>query len=703
MELINIDTRTAGQPENERLFLPDKELLLPPFFRQQVPVDSLNAAKRVCQEEIINRINYCHFNRESVLISLKHPRYNETVLFKALPEPCSKETLTCSWAGEAAIRPESYILEWLIIRDGQSIILVPAEIREMTKKSVCLQITDKGYVFGQRRLKRYTGKNIEAEFTQKGLMARGCLVDFNPEGIRVRVRPDAASSLNWLNPDEKVSITLFKGNEVAISCTGDIYRQSESCLGREIVLKPDLDTLSRFPQKKIRPGRHQLVPSPTVCFEHPLSGSKYQRQVFDISYSGLSVNEPIDDQLLIPGLIIPELTINFAGILKLKCKAQVVCRFQVDDRTMRQGLVFLDMDVPTYNRLTQLISNTQDENNYISTEVDMDALWEFFFETGFIYPKKYKQVESYTDQFKEVYRKLYQESPEISIHYTYQKDGKMYAHLSMLRAYEKAWMLHHHAAKPLSGKRTGFIVLKQMINYVNGIYHLPTPAMEYVFCYFRPDNGFPDMVYGEFAREYNDYRGCSLDLFAYMPFKMSPSPALPGDWALRESSVQDLWELELFYRSHSDAASSGLQGGLMIDAFGLRHDNAGSPLKKLYAKNGFARDWRTFSLLHEGSLKAVFVVNQANLGINLSELLNSVSVIVIEGQGLTWDILSRAINEFAGCYEIDSVPVMIYPFDYAQENNVPFEKQYYLWIFNLHRASQDYLQHLQKRFRLTFG
>jgi hypothetical protein len=77
----------------------------------------------------------------------------------------------------------------------------------------------------------------------------------------------------------------------------------------------------------------------------------------------------------------------------------------------------------------------------------------------------------------------------------------------MLKVYERAWMLHHHAAR-ITGRRTGIGILKLMVNYVNGIYRLPTPGMHYVMCYFRPDNHFPEMVYGKFALLHNDPRGC---------------------------------------------------------------------------------------------------------------------------------------------------------------------------------------------------
>jgi hypothetical protein len=690
-----------SESEDRSIHLPE-DVQLPSLFKQHIPPDALSSSKKVTVDEIINRLNLCHFSHAHVFISMKHPRYKENILLKASPEPCLDHNVTCNWETGVSISPETYVFEWLIINDGQAIILVPAELKQMDEKAAYLSLPDKGYVFEQRDKRRYPGKNTEAEVTQQGFTARGTLVDFTPEGLKIRIRPEISSPLNWLNPNEEVSITLFKGNETILPSFGSIIRQDDGFSGQEIVLRPDLVTLRRFRPKKVRPERQRLVPSPKISFQHPLAGRGCQRSVFDISYSGLAIDEPADDQLLMPGLIIPELTIIFAGILKLTCKAQVIYRRVMEDKTVRCGLAFLDMNVPTYNQLTQLISNTRDENVFISNQVDLDALWEFLFETGFIYPKKYKLVNSYVDQFKEVYRKLYQETPEIALHYTYEKNGRLHAHVSLLRAYDRAWMIHHHAARALSGRRTGFSVLVQMINYVNGIYQLPTPCMDYVFCYFRPDNGFPDLVYGDFARDYNTPRNCSLDLYAYMPFRMSPTSSLPDNWTLSGSSSQDLWELELFYRNHSASVAPSGEPGLFVEGLGLRNEPDGM-LKNLFSKLGFVRNWHTFSLLKEGRLKAIFLINQADLGINLSELLNSISVIVIEPHDLSWEILSKAINKFSNSFQMGTIPVMIYPFEYAVENNIPFERQYFLWVFNLQRASADYLDYLHKRFRLHFG
>ncbi|MBP1748941.1 MAG: type pilus assembly PilZ [Deltaproteobacteria bacterium] len=680
----------------------EKDVSAPLCFKQNIARDFFENAKKVDIEKIVNDLNYIHFRGDNILVSLKHPEHRGSILLDARPEPCLDSNLICLWQTDVRnIKLESCTLEWLFVNDGDSFMLVPCEMTEINEKFISVRITDKGFLLERRKVKRHPGNQVEVELIQNAFVARGVLLDFNAKGFRVRVEPDPSCSFNWLHPENYCRVNLMNGTRMILTCKCTVVRQSETARLREIVVWPDMQSISRFPKKEVRPERHHLNPSPKIVFEHPLSRTTVHRTVNDISYSGLAVHEPQEKAVLLPGMIIPTLVINFPGGLKLKCTAQVIYCREIEGSTVRCGLAFLDMDIPTYGRMAQLISNIEDPCNNISGDLDLDALWEFFFHTNFIYPKKYKLVKSYIDKFKTIYKKLYQDTPEIAVNYTYEKNGRILAHLSMLKVYERAWMLHHHAAR-ITSRRTGIGILKLMVKYVNGIYRLPTPGMQYVMCYFRPDNHFPEMVYGKFARVHNDPRGCSLDLFAYVTFKIAASEGLPDGWVVRQSTPEDIGQFDAFYRTAS-GGSSPEGGGLLIDAFGLREPGANDAVMELYHKLGFERNVCLYSLLNEDGLKAVFIVNRADLGMNLSELLNSVKIVVLDQEGVDWETISAAVNGIAGSYNVDTIPVMVYPFEYARENEVPYEKQYYVWILDLHRSANAYLHYLENRLKVKFG
>jgi hypothetical protein len=494
--------------------------LRPWLFQDQNLVQALKIAKTVAKEALTNKLNYINFIDRSILVHLRHPKYEKSILVRAFPEPCLGRKITCRLSDEnlSGLDFVNYEFLHLVIDDGQFMILVPAELQEIDKDRFTIQLADTSYAVGQRKMKRHICRDVNAELTQSGFQASGQLLDFSPVGFRIRVRPEPSCSFHWFNPDEAVTIHLSRNRRILFSGPCRCVREQGGVRDREIVLVPVVEKINRFKKKPIRNIRQQLVPSPTVTFDHPLFEKGIQLEVFDISTSGFSVYEKPEEGVLMPGMIIPDLTINYAGVMRMKCSAQVIHRHNEEEKGIRSGFAILDMDIDTYGRLTHILTSARDPHANISNDVDLDALWEFFFEANFLYPMKYRLIQPYRESFKETYRKLYRENPEIAGHFTYQKNGRIFGHISMVRAYEKAWMIHHHAARNMDNRRAGFIVLKQIMHHLNDMCRLPSAKMDYVMSYFRPENKFPNTVFGGFAKDTKDPQGCSMDLFSYLPY-----------------------------------------------------------------------------------------------------------------------------------------------------------------------------------------
>jgi hypothetical protein len=243
-------------------------------------------------------------------------------------------------------------------------------------------------------------------------------------------------------------------------------------------------------------------------------------------------------------------------------------------------------------------------------------------------------------------------------------------------------------------KRPGLLVLKQMVQFLAGMLHLPSAKMDYVMTYFRPENKFPDRVFGGFARELNNSRICSLDLFSYMSFHVgTPQHLLPQEWSLHESTHSELWELEQFYKHQS--------GGLLLDVLNLSRKNPGDePLEDVARRLGFVRKWKAYSIADKRSLKAVLVVNQSDVGVNLSELLNSIKVLVIDQEGLPWEVLSLAVAQLTGVYHLDSIPLLIYPSIYSDVIKISPDKKYQLWILNTLPYPNEFIDYMQRRYQI---
>jgi hypothetical protein len=186
-----------------------------------------------------------------------------------------------------------------------------------------------------------------------------------------------------------------------------------------------------------------------------------------------------------------------------------------------------------------------------------------------------------------------------------------------------------------------------------------------------------------------------VDTFAYLPYtSLSLGAKLPYGWSLKKCSELDLWELNRFYNSFS--------GGQLLDAMALGREHAGNEsLEKDYERLGFLRKKETYALTCQGKLKTVLVMNQSDLGINLSELLNSIKIIVIDPRDMPWNVLSIAISRLTTAYHMEKVPVLFYPFDYVRIEDVPYEKKYKVWVLNVVYGN-EYMEYMQKRFRIGY-
>ena len=88
--------------------------------------------------------------------------------------------------------------------------------------------------------------------------------------------------------------------------------------------------------------------------------------------------------------------------------------------------------------------------------------------------------------------------------------------------------------------------------------------MKYAILYYRPDNKFPEKVFGGVVRSVKNPQICSLDTFAY--FHIARPSAQPVElrepYDLSPATDHDLTALETFYMD--------ISGGLMLDTLDLK-------------------------------------------------------------------------------------------------------------------------------------
>lgn len=521
--------------------------------------------KRVKRRDLLNLFNFINFSEGAIFVRFRHREFESYLYCQAYPLPCANETLNCKWLSPepSPARLKHYDCDSLLLSDGASHLSVRAEVLSLDAQGVSFRIPQSGYEKSIRSMDRHQCQGIEARVVQAGISLSGRLEDFNALSFRVLVEEPSLSSLGWINSGQPLTLLLSGPSGLLYSGECLVTRLDRGSRERMIVLAPNFSNIRRYTPRELRSKRQKLSPPAMARLRHPLTGAQAYLQVENLSCMGLCVEEFLEHSLLSPGLILPELSIEIANSFVLKCRAQVLYRNVVrneDERCLVHcGIVFLDMESKDQVQLSAIIHQSINDKLRVCAAVDMDELWRFFFDSGFLYPTKYLSLEARKEEFKSTYRKLYLESPSIARHFFFQDKGKIFGHMSMLRFYSNSWLIHHHAAARSGYGLAGVSVLDEMGRFVNDVRLHPSAHMKYLICYYRRENRFPNRVFGNVARDLDDKKASSLDAFAYM--KLPPEPGLGADaFQLFPARDEDLSELGLRYELMSGGAHARRPG-----------------------------------------------------------------------------------------------------------------------------------------------
>ncbi len=387
----------------------------------------------------------------------------------------------------------------MLLFEGKAVIRISCNTKEISNESFSFALPGSSCVIGQRRARRHACHGIVAEFIQGKPRTMGILWDFSPLGFRVSLSAESSRICRSFDEDLPVFVVLRRDQTVLFSGVCRYIRGHIGIGQGEVVVTSSESNTKGSSKIEVRSPRIRMKPCPYMDFDHPIVGKGMRFEIFDISTSGLSVYESGDESVLMPGMRISELKLYLSGSKPLNCSGKVIYRVEEQKNKVRCGIQFTDMDIMDFSSLSHLLVHTQDPRAHVSTSVDMDALWEFFFDSGFLYPEKYRNIQLSADELKKTYNKMYDENCEIARHFTYRENSRIFAHMSMVRAYDKTWMIQHHATRSMNGRRVGLDVLRDVTHYLLDMHRLPSANMEYLMCYFRPESEFPMRVFGGFA------------------------------------------------------------------------------------------------------------------------------------------------------------------------------------------------------------
>jgi len=649
------------------------------------PPVSSQSFRKVSRETLINRLNYLNFKEQPLTALFVHRQHGRILRLKLHPEPCADTVLSCCWCAPppAAVLRGEYTLQQLEVPLERHILQVVIDGARLSATHVwgllpefCTQLT-------ARRVRRHECLPLAVQVIQNGTIFSGTLEEFSIAAVRMELQAAPPQNFLWLDPQAPVTLVVSNRNGPVLTTTGEILRLEGDGLLRSVIIAPHLDDQRRFPGKRYRGRRATFCPAPQVVFSHPLTGRRVILDVTNISGTGFAVCEPGNAAGLLPGMSFDDLELCMTDSLPLHCHAQVVyCRAvtgQHQEEVRHCGLAILDMSIPDHTRLMALLHRAENRRRGVSPPIDLDRLWEFFFTSGFIYPEKYRSVHEHRQQFKDNYERLYTSAPNIARHFVFQENHTILAHMAMLRTHSNSWLIHHHAADHAQSNHAGLDVLQlagEVINESQGLY---SAHMGQVMCYYRPENRFPQRIFGGVADHYHDRSLCSVDTFAYFHYRKEFDLQWKdsGPWELTPAHAEDLFDLTAFYAQRG--------GGLMLKCLDItprRPDQ--KELAASYQQAGFQHQQNLFALRRDGALVALFSALRTTTGMNLSNLTNAITVLVVTPEALPREVYFTAISMLAAMYPTDKVPVLTYPDSYPDTQQIAVEKRYNLWAIDCH-------------------
>jgi len=654
---------------------------------QELKEGQQSGVQRISKKRLIDSLNNVSFQKNSIIINLEHIQYQNVVSLRAYPQPCSGLTLHCLWAEPCPPNiTTSFALKNFMIDRGLDLIVAEAQIAEVTGDGITFVLPDACRSLRTREARRYSAKEVQVTLLQESIAVSGTLEDFTATSFRVLVKSKADQVDGWISEGALIYAMFMNGQSVIYTGECKLIRQLESKHGPTLVFEHLYSQNVGISQRRIKSEGYSLLPQPGIAFIHPLSQKRINLKTDEISSCWFSVTEYYDSTVLFSGLVIPEVEIEIAPGFSVTCKARVshgaLCKDE-ESRTVKWSILILDMNIEDQGRLFSLLQGTKHQASRPCSKVDLDDLFTFFFDTGLVYAQKYAGMHFDEQAIKNTYKKLYFDNPTIARHFMQIDRGVIQGHLSMIRFYKNTWTIHHHAANGQNA--AGLSVLNQVRDYVHDYRHMPSSHMDFLVCYFRPNNKFPYRVFGRFSLFLNNPSICSTDSFAYLNFSFKSNSVGPDEnrWKIEASTTDDLSELASFY--------DYLSGGLLIKALDLGPDQDDTNnLNDEYKKLGLKREKYVYSFKNGGELKAIILVLVSDPGVNLSGLTNCLHVFVLDSEELSPDVLYRHIAKLSPHYVEDEIPMLLYPISYADNQGIPYDKEYQLWAFDTRYTEKFY-------------
>jgi hypothetical protein len=360
---------------------------------------------------------------------------------------------------------------------------------------------------------------------------------------------------------------------------------------------------------RLKPSPHSVV---HLNFRLPFDGRTLQKEVVNITSSGLAFVANESTELLPVGTMLSDATVVFAsgGSQQVSCIVRSLSRRGSSGDSLC-GVEFCDLTATERIRLVDAVANSDMPELREADPSSFEEIWKFFLDTGFLYPEKLSSIDLAT--VERTTRRLLGAAPDMYRATLFGPPDRIDAHVCGLKVYSGTWILQHLAARP-GGKQLmtrGRALSLAIIRHMEQL-----PDNEWIKIWYRPANRWPSRVYGSFARRIADPALSMLKVHNYMVGRIQRETDVPPAIAVEAADEQDLAELEAYIVA---------RGELLL----LRSDDYSRSqillpeISALYGEIGLQRTREVLVARRNGRSVGFAVLEISSLGLNLSDLTNT--------------------------------------------------------------------------------
>ena len=254
-------------------------------------------------------------------------------------------------------------------------------------------------------------------------------------------------------------------------------------------------------------------------------------------------------------------------------------------------------------------------------DVSFDEIWQLFLDSGFLYPEKVARLQPVIDELRHTVRTLLDVNGSLMATIVLRNEPAIDAHMSVLRFYDRTWIVQHLAARPMTARR---LDASARLTLGFTYYGRLRPDIEWVKMFFRPNNPWPARVFGGYASKLRESPTSDVRTFHYLPAAThAVGPTAPADIEVRAAVPGDVGAVAHWFTARgrtTEVAANDLEPA----RFHV------SDLGAEFGILGLTRRRECLVAERHGRLAGFALLEVAALGMNFSELTNAFTVHLLD-------------------------------------------------------------------------